>query len=101
MGQRYIGIPLQGLVSEACNNGDWVLRKRRKRVYAAVYEKIENAQQPDEASGQDVKLWKHNEDDYKDTFSTQRTRSLGIRSESKLQWSDGTHLFGIFRVKPK
>lgn len=32
--------------------------------------------QSDEARGQDVTLLKHNDDDYKDTFSTQRTWTL-------------------------
>lgn len=73
MGPRYLGIPRHTLVTDACRSGDWVMRIRGRRIYEEVYEKIEKAQKPDGNGGKDVMLWKHDEGDFKDTFSTRRT----------------------------
>ena len=73
MGPLYLGIPRQALVSDACRQGDWVMRPRGRRVYEALYTKIENSQKPESNGGRDVPLWKHDEENYKALFSTRRT----------------------------
>ena len=49
------------------------MRSRGRRVFGDVYTAIQNAQKPDTKKGRDVILWRHNEEDYKDHFSTVRT----------------------------
>lgn len=49
------------------------MRRGGMRVYEAEYDVIEAAQQPSVDGGKDIILWKYNEDDYKNNFSTQKT----------------------------
>lgn len=56
MGPQYLGIPRHALVADACRNGNWEMRIRGRRVYEAVYEKIDNALKPDENRRKDVML---------------------------------------------
>ncbi|KAG5386537.1 hypothetical protein IGI04_038007 [Brassica rapa subsp. trilocularis] len=69
----YLGIPRQARVAEVCPNEVCGMRSRGRRVFGDVYTAIQNAQKPDTKKGRDVILWRHNEEDYKDHFSTVRT----------------------------
>ncbi|XP_022560180.2 uncharacterized protein LOC111206959 [Brassica napus] len=73
LGLRYLGIPRQARVAEACPNEAWGMRGQGRRVFGDVYTAIENAQKPDARRGSDVILWRHNEEDFKDHFSAART----------------------------
>lgn len=73
LGITYLGIPRQDLVSDVCIDGEWRLRSHRRRVFGHVYEEIENAGKPVGGTGRDIILWRHNDNDYKDHFSTLRT----------------------------
>lgn len=73
LGLTYLGIPRQALVSDVCIHGNWVLRSRGRRVFGSVYAEIENAGKPTPGTGQDVILWKHEDNEYKDHFSTTKT----------------------------
>lgn len=73
LGPQYLGISRQALVSEAYENGEWKMISRGRRVYTNTYDRIESAQRPDVNLGRDVVLWRHNEDGYKDHFSSART----------------------------
>ncbi|XP_013625260.1 PREDICTED: uncharacterized protein LOC106331446 [Brassica oleracea var. oleracea] len=73
LGLRYLCIPRQARVAEACPNEAWGMRGRGRRVFGDVYTAIENAQKPDARRGSDVILWRHNEEDFKDHFSAART----------------------------
>lgn len=69
----YLGVPRQARVADVCSHGVRGMRSRGWRAFGAVYSAIESAQKPDVTKGRDVVLWRHNEDDYKDHFSTART----------------------------
>ncbi|XP_013624097.1 PREDICTED: uncharacterized protein LOC106330089 [Brassica oleracea var. oleracea] len=73
LGITYLGIPRQALVSDVCIDGEWRLRSRGRRVFGSVYEEIENAGKPVGGTGRDIILWRHNDNEYKDHFSTLRT----------------------------
>lgn len=88
MGLSYLGIPRQARVTEVCTNEVWAMRSRVRRVFGAVYSAIENAQKPDATKGRDVVLRRHNEEDYKDHFST--WDQIRVRARKCL----GINLFG-------
>lgn len=64
LGPTYLGIPRQTLLSEACTNGEWNIRRRGRRVFSAVYDEIENAGKPISDAGKDVILWRHGDDGF-------------------------------------
>lgn len=77
-------------------------------MFGSVYAEIENAGKPTPGTGQDVILWKHEDNEYKDHFSTTKTwnhiRARGktflgaIYSGSLKGFQDRPSLFG-WRLK--
>ena len=82
LGPTYLGIPKQALLSDACINGAWNIRRRGRIVFGDVYDEIENASMPTSDAGRDFTLWRHDGDDFKNHFSTRATwEQIRIRKQ--------------------
>lgn len=62
------------------------MRRRGRRVFDPIYDEIEIAGRPIPDTGRDTILWRHNEDDYKDHFSTLRTWDQIKVKAPKVSW---------------
>ncbi|KAG5393686.1 hypothetical protein IGI04_023649 [Brassica rapa subsp. trilocularis] len=73
-GRRAVGaLPQKATVKEATNLNGWYVSGKRNRRFQDLYNKILAQPLPDEPFGIDKVLWKHGEDDFKDSFSSTET----------------------------
>lgn len=73
IGTVYLGLFRRATVKEATNLNGWYVSGKRNRRFQDLYNKILAQPLPDEPFGIDKVLWKHGEDDFKDSFSSTET----------------------------
>ncbi|XP_018473746.2 uncharacterized protein LOC108844960 [Raphanus sativus] len=86
VGTTYLGLPRRATVSEAMNQTGWAIRGQRSRHHHDLYAEVVAQPLPDPHLGRDVVLWKHGEDDYRDSFSSAKTWDQ-IRLRKETVWS--------------
>lgn len=69
----YLGVRRGAWVSEAVSQGQWRVRGQRSRHFQALHAKIQVMHVPQSDLGEDVYIWCHSIDNYKDHFSAGHT----------------------------
>ena len=87
IGTTYLGLARQAKVSTAGNQEGWCLRGGRSRRFQGLTTRILEAQPPDPTAGSDIVLWKHGENDFKESFSSTATWEQIRSRREKVEWS--------------
>lgn len=83
---NYLGLPRNALVSNAVSGEDWSLRNKRSRRFQNLYTQILVQPIPATSKVNDMILWRHKEDDFRDTFSTANTWNQIHPKKAKVDW---------------
>ena len=72
-GTIHLGVPRNARVGDIVSNGCWSIRGRRGRLFPSLIRQINEAPVPCSENGKDLTLWRHSDDQFKDSFSTSET----------------------------
>ena len=86
-GTTYIGLPHRATVSDAVKQNAWAIRGERSRHYHDLHEAIVAEPVPAPQLGHDVVLWRVDNDEYHDEFSSSKTWEKIRASKAKVGWS--------------
>ncbi|XP_048605414.1 uncharacterized protein LOC125582968 [Brassica napus] len=73
VGTCHLGIARNARLKGAVLHSRWNIRGLRNRYFHALYDRIQTEPVPNDCSGNDVILWKHDDDTYRPCFSSRRT----------------------------
>lgn len=73
IGTQVLGIPRYATVSYAASGGQWNIRRCRGYHLRAMIASINSVSAPMDTAGEDRRLWRHGENNYKPIFSTVAT----------------------------
>ena len=100
-GTRVLGIPRYAMVSAAASAGQWSIRRCRGYHLRAMIACINSAPAPVDNAATDRCLWRHEEDDYKPSFSSKETWEHIREQHPSVYWSkivwfpQAIHLYSI------
>lgn len=85
-GTIYLGVRRHATVSETVTTNGWNIQGQISRRFQELRNSILAIDAPQPESGRDVMLWRHEVDDYRDTFSSSKTWDQLRLKRNKVGW---------------
>lgn len=85
-GTIHFGVPCNARVSDVVSEGSWNIRVRRSRLFPELHRQITEASIPSPASGSDIRLWRHSNNQFKNCFSAAETLQQLRDRQAKVPW---------------
>lgn len=83
LGTRYLGVARQATVADVATESGWRIRSRGCRNFPDIYGKINAFSLPSPLAGTYKVLWRHNQDEFKESFHSASTWNQ-LRSKREL-----------------
>ena len=87
VGTHYLGVKRKARVCEAVSGLQWSVRGQRSRYFHELHDKIQNEPVPSPNGGEDLILWRHTGDEYRDHFLANETLNQIRDKHEEVGWS--------------